>query len=179
MVLPDRIELSTSPLPMECSTTELRQHARETESAQEAPTGGRFLPQGPRWRKHVAGWKGHQNGPKSGFAAREPVELRQLLPNRFPVSAAMTVHGFGPSDILRTSNSPHSDRPAMTDDRDKVERQAAAAKDSRQDRLKLALRENLKRRKSQARGRSEPARASSESGDASLDDANGNGRTDR
>src|SRR5258705_12732005 len=27
MVLPDRIELSTSPLPMECSTTELRQHA--------------------------------------------------------------------------------------------------------------------------------------------------------
>src|SRR6266481_4373958 len=28
MVLPDRIELSTSPLPMECSTTELRQHAR-------------------------------------------------------------------------------------------------------------------------------------------------------
>ena len=27
-VLPDRIELSTSPLPMECSTTELRQHAR-------------------------------------------------------------------------------------------------------------------------------------------------------
>jgi hypothetical protein len=27
LVLPDRIELSTSPLPMECSTTELRQHA--------------------------------------------------------------------------------------------------------------------------------------------------------
>ncbi len=26
MVLPDRIELSTSPLPRECSTTELRQH---------------------------------------------------------------------------------------------------------------------------------------------------------
>ena len=29
MVLPDRIELSTSPLPMECSTTELRQHRNE------------------------------------------------------------------------------------------------------------------------------------------------------
>src|SRR5215470_5175904 len=27
LVLPDRIELSTSPLPRECSTTELRQHA--------------------------------------------------------------------------------------------------------------------------------------------------------
>jgi hypothetical protein len=26
MVLPERIELSTSPLPRECSTTELRQH---------------------------------------------------------------------------------------------------------------------------------------------------------
>jgi hypothetical protein len=32
MVLPDRIELSTSPLPMECSTTELRQRARKTKN---------------------------------------------------------------------------------------------------------------------------------------------------
>ncbi len=45
-------------------------------------------------------------------------------------------------------------------------------KDSRRDRLKLALRENLKRRKSQARGRSDPG-ASSENADASLDDASG------
>ena len=38
VVLPDRIELSTSPLPMECSTTELRQHARYMkESALKAP----------------------------------------------------------------------------------------------------------------------------------------------
>ena len=48
----------------------------------------------------------------------------------------------------------------------------ADVKDSRRDRLKLALRENLKRRKSQARGRSDPA-ASSETADASLDDASG------
>jgi hypothetical protein len=48
----------------------------------------------------------------------------------------------------------------------------ADVKDSRRDRLKLALRENLKRRKSQARGRSE-ASASSESADASLDTASG------
>jgi hypothetical protein len=53
----------------------------------------------------------------------------------------------------------------MTDDKDKREGQAATlaknakkapgdpTKDPRQDRLKLALRENLKRRKSQARGR--------------------------
>lgn len=45
-------------------------------------------------------------------------------------------------------------------------------KDTRRDRLKLALRENLKRRKSQARGRSD-AGASSENADASLNDAGG------
>ena len=45
----------------------------------------------------------------------------------------------------------------------------ADVKDSRRDRLKLALRENLKRRKSQARGRSDAA--SSENEDASLDTA--------
>lgn len=62
---------------------------------------------------------------------------------------------------------------AMTGEHDKGRGQAGASvKDSRQDRLKLALRENLKRRKSQARGRedvaSEPAQASLD--DASLDD---------
>jgi hypothetical protein len=43
--------------------------------------------------------------------------------------------------------------------------------ESRQDRLKQALRENLKRRKSQARGRSEVT--PSETMEASLDDAGG------
>ena len=39
MVLPDRIELSTSPLPMECSTTELRQHVLGQEFGRhEGPT---------------------------------------------------------------------------------------------------------------------------------------------
>ena len=51
-----------------------------------------------------------------------------------------------------------------TDDKDKGS--------SRQDRLKLALRENLKRRKSQARGRDEASDASSARRKASLDDAN-------
>src|SRR6266481_3648139 len=37
MVLPDRIELSTSPLPMECSTTELRQRAPDTGLGQKGP----------------------------------------------------------------------------------------------------------------------------------------------
>jgi hypothetical protein len=72
-----------------------------------------------------------------------------------------------------------SDRRAMTNDRDRVERQAAPAKGSRQDRLKLALRENLKRRKSQARARSDPASPSSESRDGALDDPHGKSRTDK
>jgi len=53
------------------------------------------------------------------------------------------------------------------------ERMMKEVKDSRQERLKLALRENLKRRKSQARGRSEEVAAPSETRDASLDDAGG------
>jgi hypothetical protein len=64
----------------------------------------------------------------------------------------------------------------MKDDQDKRERQVGAgARDSRQDRLKLALRENLKRRKSQARGRGDAVSAPSEDADAALDDANGKG----
>jgi hypothetical protein len=58
----------------------------------------------------------------------------------------------------------------MTQEPDKPKKPSA---DSRQDRLKLALRENLKRRKSQAKGRSRPASASSEISDPSLDDASG------
>ena len=62
----------------------------------------------------------------------------------------------------------------MQDDQDRrAEKTGRDVKDSRQQRLKLALRENLKRRKSQARGRSDESAASSETADASLDDAGG------
>ena len=57
--------------------------------------------------------------------------------------------------------------PAMQKDKDEA-RAASSGKASRQDRLKLALRENLKRRKSQARGRDNAA--SSDGPKASLDD---------
>jgi hypothetical protein len=61
----------------------------------------------------------------------------------------------------------------MKDNQDRLSGKSGAdVKDSRRDRLKLALRENLKRRKSQARGRGD-AGASSETADASLDDASG------
>jgi hypothetical protein len=45
-----------------------------------------------------------------------------------------------------------------------------APKDARQERLKLALRENLKRRKSQARGRGDLMPASSASDDVVRED---------
>jgi hypothetical protein len=67
----------------------------------------------------------------------------------------------------------------MKDDKDKGEGLAAAAdkktssKDPRQDRLKQALRENLKRRKSQARGRSDVTGASSDRDEASRHEASG------
>jgi hypothetical protein len=62
----------------------------------------------------------------------------------------------------------------MNDDQDKRGGPAGSAShDSRQGRLKLALRENLKRRKSQARGRSDAPPSSSENTDAALDDASG------
>ncbi len=41
MVLPERIELSTSPLPRECSTTELRQRRRGLISVPMPPVNGR------------------------------------------------------------------------------------------------------------------------------------------
>jgi hypothetical protein len=65
---------------------------------------------------------------------------------------------------------------AMTDDGDKREMQIGAIanksgkgikQERRQDRLKQALRENLKRRKSQARGRDDLTTASSEINDVS------------
>ena len=62
----------------------------------------------------------------------------------------------------------------MKDDDDKREKQpGAAVKNPRADRLKLALRENLKRRKSQARGRGDVAGASSGDAKVTLHDQTG------
>jgi hypothetical protein len=60
----------------------------------------------------------------------------------------------------------------MRDEKDKDERQAAtpAKKHSRQDRLKQALRENLKRRKSQARARGDVTMAPSNGDDVTPHD---------
>ena len=63
------------------------------------------------------------------------------------------------------------DKTTMKDNQDRSpERSSADTKESRRDRLKLALRENLRRRKAQARGRDA---GPSGSADVSLDDAGG------
>jgi hypothetical protein len=66
----------------------------------------------------------------------------------------------------------------MKDDKDKREAQTGAAgrnpgKDPRRHRLKLALRENLKRRKSQARGRSDITITPSNGDDLTPHDVSG------
>jgi hypothetical protein len=57
----------------------------------------------------------------------------------------------------------------MTDETGESGRQQPREKASRQDRLKSALRENLKRRKTQARERSKLTEASPEGHEACLD----------
>jgi hypothetical protein len=62
----------------------------------------------------------------------------------------------------------------MKDEKNKGEGQTgSAAKNPRRDRLKLALRENLKRRKSQARGRSDITGAPSAGDDLTPHDVSG------
>jgi hypothetical protein len=91
---------------------------------------------------------------------REPNRLRSP-----PGDKAMSSIGFSPG---------HMSRFTMQDESDKDDRQTGGhAKNPRTDRLKLALRENLKRRKSQARARSDVATASSNRDDAPPHDGGG------
>jgi hypothetical protein len=192
MVLPDRIELSTSPLPMECSTTELRQHARYQGIGLKGPYRRAVLAtRAPPVQARGRGGKGPKS-PKIGAGCFDggnsgPIRFPSPLPD-------LEMRGIGvqASDATRPALLlPYCSHGQCTDvtvwlffairvigsgmkgDQDKdAKKSGAEMKDSRRDRLKLALRENLKRRKSQARGRGE-ASASSESADASLDDAGG------
>jgi hypothetical protein len=88
MVLPDRIELSTSPLPMECSTTELRQHARY--SKESAPTGPYRRPVLATSTPLAQARGGAGKGPKrakigaSGRLPTDPVPFPRPMPGRLP-----------------------------------------------------------------------------------------------
>lgn len=77
MVLPDRIELSTSPLPRECSTTELRQQTgrRGNRPSRAATKRGRFLPQGlPRCKRG-----GRVSGPRMGRRRTKSVSILAIM----------------------------------------------------------------------------------------------------
>ena len=112
MVLPVRIELTTSPLPRGCSTTELRQRrARAISDDGMRPRDGAFLATRPQVAQ-----------------ARPPCQVERTRPSaRQPISVSL---------------------PAMN------ERPKAVQKARRERRLGTALRDNLKRRKAQARSRS-------------------------
>ena len=187
MVLPDRIELSTSPLPMECSTTELRQRARITGVGQIGPTRRPILATRPL----LAQARGLRCADRGGAAAA-CFDRAMGWPIRFPRLAARRRRldradhdlefdhfaGFVASarsipsscQWFMMTNEKDGDRP----DSVTAKRTAGqAAEDSRQDRLKRALRDNLRRRKSQARARSEPTPASSPAGDGAPYDGGG------
>jgi hypothetical protein len=85
-VLPDRIELSTSPLPRECSTTELRQQGRRVPRPRRAETatrGGRVQGKSPGPR---------QVGVESGTAVAAPRHRAPTMrPERLPMADATAV----------------------------------------------------------------------------------------
>jgi hypothetical protein len=64
--------------------------------------------------------------------------------------------------------------PIMADQGDKREDSVPRAKDTRHERLKLALRDNLKRRKTQARERGKIEATPSHGHEGALDDDTGN-----
>ena len=110
LVLRERIELSTSPLPMECSTTELPQPGTTRRGARRQ--GGGLVPWDAR-----RGKRGLRDPARNGMD-----------------------HGM-------TANSPPESAPPAATNR------AAERKRQQAERLASALRENLRRRKEQARVR--------------------------
>jgi hypothetical protein len=84
---------------------------------------------------------------------------------------AAAAQGFRPA----VHSAGDADRFTMKDDKHKGEGRSGtpSKKDSRQDRLKLALRENLKRRKSQAKGRSDVTMTPSNGDDVAPHDVGG------
>ena len=119
MVLPDRIELSTSPLPMECSTTELRQRAPDTGFGQK----GRYKAADPCHkapsRASVAPACGVVKSGNQEEPAAASFSRLSCGPIRFPIcspSAASALMGR-----IMTSNSNHFARFIEPDEIDALE----------------------------------------------------------
>jgi hypothetical protein len=165
MVLPDRIELSTSPLPMECSTTELRQHAGNGNQPEKAVQAGRSLPQGVRPRKRgrrrgpIIMNESHGGGLSAGFhrgrigLIASAAQAHMLGSWRY-LLIKLQSSGYPVRPLRLPDVQEAGDRPllAMTDEPTERPNDREIA---RQNRLRNALRENLKRRKSQLRGRAD------------------------
>ena len=139
MVLQERIELSTSPLPRECSTTELPQHAfGRRKGAGRVEAGGLCH----RLSALASLWRGQNRRPGRGRAGACPEGLRRLKASRFyGVRTAMAVSG-GPE---RQGAAPAGDSGL------------SPAKLAEKQRLAEALRANLRRRKAQAKARAADA----------------------
>ena len=177
-MLPDRIELSTSPLPMECSTTELRQHARIRRIGQNGP-----YRRADPCHKAPARASARKVRRTTKIGKISAIGLPPCSSGRFwadPVPEFVggpAGAGFSPIEgpVILSSGTAHKSGSTMTNDRDKGEGRQGhlAKKDARRDRLKQALRENLKRRKSQARGRNDIAPASSPDEAAAPHDVGG------
>ena len=124
-MLLDRIELSTSPLPRECSTTELRQQRRFFPPFGAAPFGvGGCLPQG------------------LGLGKYEKAFIVCGRPKGFPI---FVFAAFADSRSIMSKTPPS------------ITPETQAAQQARAERLAAQLRENLKRRKQQKRGRDDAA----------------------
>ena len=113
MVLPERFELSTSPLPRECSTPELRQHLLVA-----SDRAGRFRP----------GVRGTQ------AVFRVPA---QFLGHSLATLAGQRRQGWAIAAGMSKKSTP------------------SASEQTREERLRAALRANLQRRKAQARSRAD------------------------
>ena len=109
MVLPERIELSTSPLPRECSTTELRQLGYARAEARDT--------------RRPRAWQGERSG-------------------RFGIDCSWRLTAARRS----LSIAGVTDKPNLTHTK-------ASEHAARDERLARALRDNLRRRKEQARAR--------------------------
>jgi hypothetical protein len=84
---------------------------------------------------------------------RESAIARTVIETQYALRA-MVAAGSRPPGAIPCRAGFNANGPKMQD-KEKHENQSRAAADPRRDRLRLALRENLKRRKSQARGRND------------------------
>ena len=146
MVLPEGIELSTSPLPRECSTTELRQHA----SARDGPGATKAHVLRPRERRSRRTLPQAIRPGKSQFDT--PIEGPQRLCAN-PSAARPNVL----EAASKSENDAEIELTLMTDPGNRPPPATAKSiqKPGRSERLADELRANLRRRKDQARSRAD------------------------